>query len=101
MDLDEQIISFLSEADARPPRSKLEAYAGLIRELRQRRWTYRKIATALAERFGVTASPSTIHDFLRVRAHQPNSTKPEAITMPSPSKTNPPASLKRRFHLEM
>ena len=71
MNLDDQIANFLADADARPTRSKLEPYAELIRELRQRRWTFRKIADALRERFAVTASPSTIHDFTKVRARRP------------------------------
>ena len=102
MNLDDQIAKFLADADARPARSKLEPYAKLIRELRQRRWTYRKIAAALADRFGIRASPSTIHDFLRVRAHQPTARKPEALPQvpapqAKPAADNPP----RRFLLEM
>jgi transposase len=100
MNLDDQIAKFLADADARPARSKLEPYAKLIRELRQRRWTYRKIAAALADRFGIRASPSTIHDFLRVRAHQPHGRKPEAPTKPPSSTAKPAADPPWRFHIE-
>ena len=102
MNLDDQIANFLADADARPARSKLEPYAELIRELRQRRWTFRKIADALRERFAVTASPSTIHDFAKVRAQRTRAeiqrTQPERpqtdAAAPAPSK--PP-----RFHVKM
>ncbi len=70
MNLDDQIAKFLADAETRPARSKLEPCAELVRELRQRRWTYRKIADALREGFAVTASPSTIHDFVKVRARR-------------------------------
>ena len=102
MNLDDQIANFLADADPRPARSKLEPYAELIRELRQRRWTFRKIADALGERFAVTASPSTIHDFAKVRAHraraeaqptQPAQTQPDAV---APTSSKPP-----RFHVKM
>jgi len=101
MNLDDQIAKFLAEADARPARSKLEPCAKLIRELRQRRWTYRKIADALREQFAVTASPSTIHDFLRVRAHQPQARKPEAPTKSPASTAKPAADFPWRFRNEM
>jgi len=92
MNLDDQIANFLADADARPARSKLEPYAELIRELRQRRWTFRKIADALHERFAITASPSTIHDFAKVRARrakaeirpaQPAPSQPKAVATPA------------------
>jgi hypothetical protein len=100
MSLDDLIAEFIAKADARPARSKLEPYADLIRELRQRRWTFQRIAAALRERFGVSASPSTIHDFVRVRAHRPR-IEPMPTT-PAESPIEPiPARRKRRFHLEM
>jgi IS30 family transposase len=102
MSLDDQIAKFLADADARPARSKLEPYAELIRELRQRRWTFRKIADALRERFAVTASPSTIHDFAKVRAQRAREetqrTQPEHAHpgIAAPASSKPP-----RFHVKM
>jgi IS30 family transposase len=97
MNLDDQIAKFLADADARPARSKLDPYADMIRELRQRRWTFRKIAAALRERFAVSASPSTIHDFTRVRARRAKAeiqpTQPERPQ----SKAVTPAANKLRF----
>jgi len=100
MSLDDQIAKFLADADARPARSKLEPYADLIRQLRQRRWTFRKIADALRERFAVTASPSTIHDFAKVRAQRARAknqrTQPEH---PQPGAAAPASSKPPRFHV--
>jgi IS30 family transposase len=102
MNLDDQIADFLADADARPARSKLEPYAELIRELRQRRWTFRKIADALRERFAVTASPSTIHDFAKVRAQRAKAenrrTQPER---PQHDAAATASSKPPRFHVKM
>jgi IS30 family transposase len=57
--------------DALPPkklRSRLEAFRQLILELRDRDRSYREIARVLAEQCQVQVAPSTIHDFVRVRA---------------------------------
>jgi len=101
MSLNDEIASFLAEVEARPPASKLEPYAGLIRSLRQRRWTFVQIAVALRERFNISVAPSTIHSFLKVRAGQRATTE-----MPSPepsSQSGPPARtapLRPRYHLD-
>ena len=102
MNLDDQIANFLADADARPARSKLEPYAELIRELRQRRWTFRKIADALRERFAVTASPSTIHDFARVRAQRARAeTQQTELEHAQPGAAAPASSKPPRFHVKM
>ena len=102
MSLDDQIAKFLADADARPARSKLEPYADLIRELRQRRWTFRKIADALRERFAVTASPSTIHDFARVRAQRARAeTQRTQPRYPQPGAVAPASIKAPRFHVKM
>ena len=102
MSLDDHIAKFLADADAQPARSKLEPYAELIRELRQRRWTFRKIADALRERFAITASPSTIHDFAKVRAQRARAeiqrTQPEH---PQPDAAAPAFGKPPRFHVKM
>lgn len=68
MNLDDKITAFLADADAKSARSKLEPYAELIRQLRQRRWTYVQIAQALREQFGVTVHPTTVHAYVKVRS---------------------------------
>ncbi|NUQ64489.1 MAG: hypothetical protein HUU20_18645 [Pirellulales bacterium] len=70
MGLDQDIAEFLNAAEAGAGRSKLEPYAELIRGLRQRRWTYGRIAAALRHQFGVTAAPSTVFAFVKVRARR-------------------------------
>jgi hypothetical protein len=99
MNLDDQITDFLATADGLPAQSKLEPYMELIRGLRQKRWTYRKIAAALKDRFGLSAAPSTIHDFVRVRAKQPHAgplPQPRTPELPQPG----PVPRKPRFHLD-
>jgi hypothetical protein len=57
--------------DAEPettPRSKLEPYYDVIRELRRKRRTYQQIAQFLAEHLQLSVAPSTIHAFVAVRA---------------------------------
>ena len=51
-----------------PPRSKLEPYYDVIRQLRRRRLTYKQIARFFADRLQVCVAPSTIHAFVAVRA---------------------------------
>jgi len=100
MSPDDQIAKFLADADARPARSKLDPFADMIRELRQRRWTFRKIADALRERFAVTASPSTIHDFAKVRARRAKAEmQPAQPSRPQPKDGATPTA-RRRFLLE-
>lgn len=68
MSLEQKITTFLAAAETVPAKSKLEPYTELIRTLRQKRWTYQRIARTLREEFGVSAAPSTIHHFQQVRA---------------------------------
>jgi hypothetical protein len=67
VNLDNQISNFLARAETRPAQSKLDPYYELIRGLRQRRWTYQEIAAVLRDEFAVSAAPSTIHAFMKVR----------------------------------
>ena len=48
--------------------SKLEPYREFIRECRAKRWSYPRIAAALRETHGLSAAPSTIFSFVKVRA---------------------------------
>jgi hypothetical protein len=52
----------------KPARSKLEPYRALIADLRLKRWPYRDIATLFAESLGLAVAPSTLHNFVKVRA---------------------------------
>ena len=48
--------------------SKLEPYREFVRECRAKRWSYPRIAAALREIHGLSAAPSTIFSFVKVRA---------------------------------
>ena len=101
MSLEKQIAAFLADAAALPAPSKLEPYTDLIRQLRQRRWTYQRIAAALCDEFGVSVAPSTVHHFVKVRAK-----KKDVAALPAPdtSLVIPPGTprpvKKPRFNLD-
>jgi hypothetical protein len=104
VNLDDKITAFLAAADAKAARSKLEPFADLIRQLRQRRWTYVQIAHALSEQFGLAVHPTTVHAFVKVRSGKGKgvltmSTPAVAsVTSPKPVVQNQPA--RRRFNLD-
>lgn len=56
-----EILEHLPEAR---PRSRLDPYKDLIRELRQRQRSYREITHLLAEHCGVQVCHSTLHEFV-------------------------------------
>lgn len=97
MSLDDDITTFLAAAEHRPAASKLEPYAELIRTLRQRRWTFQEVASALRDRFGLSVAPSTVHNFIKVRAH-----KKGVATLPAPATPSPTAQAPQRprFNIE-
>jgi IS30 family transposase len=66
--MNEKLQSILDQMPAGPPRSKLEPYRDLIRNLRQKRKTYREIAAFLDQHCNVGVHYSTIYDFV----HAPN-----------------------------
>jgi IS30 family transposase len=106
MSLDQRISDFLAKSEARPAPSKLEPYAEVIRTLRQRRWTYQEIAQALRNEFGVTASLSTIHAFVKVRTRRKGvlaicTSDQPAHPLPVPTGAPQASAGKRpRFHLD-
>src|SRR5579864_9456177 len=65
--MDARFQEILDSLPPKRPRSRLEPYAELIAELRQRGTTHRKIAAILTERCQLQTSASTVHDFLRLR----------------------------------
>jgi hypothetical protein len=58
----------LFNVPAKPPRSKLEPYLDLIRDLRSKRWSYRGISELFESELDLSVAPSTLHNFVRVRA---------------------------------
>jgi hypothetical protein len=65
--MDPVISRLMDDLPDKPPRSKLEPHADVIAALRRKRHTYREIAGFFREHLSITVSPSTIHDFVRVR----------------------------------
>jgi hypothetical protein len=102
MNLDDDIADFLRSAETKPAASKLESYAELIRELRTRRWTYVEIARALEKRFRISAAPSTIHHFVKVRAKRKTAkdSAGESKISETESLETPAARPRRRFRLD-
>jgi hypothetical protein len=66
--MDERTEDFLKGAPDHPMRSRLEPHRNLIRELRRKRYPYRKIVTILRDHFDLQISKSALHDFVKVRA---------------------------------
>lgn len=97
MGTDDKIADFLARAAIHPEPSKLDPYHELIRTLRHRRWTYKQIAAALCEEFGVRAAASTIHAFVKVRAKR--RVTPALLPIDSSLPSAAPAR-KPRFHLD-
>lgn len=68
--MDETVRKLLDNIPERPPRSKLEPHAEVIRELRRKRRTYQEIAAFFREHLAVSVAPSTLHDFVKTRARK-------------------------------
>lgn len=85
--MDEKLRHLIKEMPERPPRSKLEAHADVIRELRRKRRTYQEIAAFFREHLQVSVAPSTIHDFVKTRARRAR----QALTTPELPISLPPA----------
>ena len=66
--MDAYLRDLVAAVPASPPRSKLEPYYEVIRELRRKRCTYRQVAQFFTERLRIQVAPSTIHAFVAVRA---------------------------------
>ena len=66
--MDTKFKEILDGLPDKPPRSRLEPYRELIRELRRRGRTFRDIAHILAEKCEVQVTASGVHDFVRNRS---------------------------------
>jgi IS30 family transposase len=96
--MNETLQQLLDNIPDRPPRSKLEPHAEVIRALRRKRRTYQEIAAFLQEHVQLSVAPSTIHDFVKRRARQAAKRQPELPELPvfplsersaKPGETNP------------
>jgi IS30 family transposase len=66
--MDEKFEAILDSLPPKPPRSKLEPYAELIRELRKRSRSYRDIASILKDRCDLSVGVHTLYAFVRTRS---------------------------------
>ena len=66
--VDAKLKTILTNLPAKKPRSRLEPYRELIREMRRRRRSYREIIQVLANECDLQISVSTLHDFVRLRS---------------------------------
>ena len=74
----------------KPPRSRLEPYRELIRELRRRGRTYRDIAHILAEKCQIQVTASGVCDFVQKRSRPKR--KPAVLTDSGRSEQCPAAA---------
>ena len=88
--MDDRFQDILDGIPEKAPRSSLEPYRELIRELRRRGRTYREIAHILAEKCQLRAAESTINRFLRKR--MVTKAKSTASRIPKPAKTTGPTT---------
>jgi hypothetical protein len=77
--MDEKVRKLLDAIPDRPPRSKLEPHAEVIRELRKKRRTYQEIAAFFKEHLQLPVAPSTLHEFVKSRARP---TRKRALEIP-------------------
>jgi hypothetical protein len=66
--MDNKVNEILNRLPPKPPRSRLDAHATLIEEMRRRGRTFVEIARVLAQECQVSSCPSNIHHFLKLRA---------------------------------
>lgn len=95
----DKIQAFLEAAEELPAKSKLEPYVELIRTLRRKRWTYRHIAAALKNDFGVHAAPSSIHNFVKVRVRKSKTYSVDQPVIVAESNTHP-VQKRPRFNID-
>lgn len=95
--MDERLQKLLAEMPERPPRSKLEPYAEVIRELRKKRRTYQEIAAFFREHLQLSVAPSTIHEFVKTRARQARNRQAERMELPPPQSSAAERSPTRSF----
>jgi hypothetical protein len=66
--MEKRFQAILDGLPPKPPRSRLEPYQELIREMRNRGRSYREIVQVLEEHCRVSAAPSTVHSFVQARS---------------------------------
>jgi hypothetical protein len=91
--MDTKFREILDGLPDKPPRSRLEPYRELIRELRRRSRTYRDIAHILAEKCQIQVTASGVHDFVRKRSRDKR--KSAGPTASNRTEKRPGAAIRR------
>ena len=73
--MDPRFEHVLNSLPPKKPRSRLEPYRELIREMRKRRCSYRGIAQVLHDHFGLRVAASTVNNFVISRLDAQNRSK--------------------------
>ena len=80
--MDPKFEQVLNSLPPKKPRSRLEPYRELIREMRKRRCSYREIAKVLHDNFGVPVAASTVNNFVMSRLNAQNRSERNRQSLP-------------------
>lgn len=83
--MDPQAKELLANTPEHPMRSRLEPHRDLIRELRRKRYPYRKIALILQDQFAIRTSKSALHQFVKVRSRNSDQRRLQFTIPPAPT----------------
>jgi hypothetical protein len=78
--MEAKLKTILKNLPAKKPRSRLEPYRELIREMRRRGRSYREIIQVLHEECNLQVSVSTLHDFVRLHSRSKQTVSPYSGT---------------------
>ena len=82
--MDQKFEQVLNSLPPKKPRSRLEPYRELIREMRERKCSYREIARVLHDHFGLRVAASTINNFVISRLNAKNRSKRNRLSLSGP-----------------
>src|SRR6185437_15925108 len=74
----------LNSLPPKKPRSRLDPYRELIREMRKRKCSYREIAKVLQDHCAVRVAASTINNFVISRLNEKNRSKRNRLSLSGP-----------------
>lgn len=79
--MDPKFEHVLNSLPQKKPRSRLDAYRELIREMRKRKCSYREIAQVLHDHFALRVAASTINNFVISRLNAKNRSKRNRLSL--------------------
>ena len=88
--MDGRFMDIMNSVGPKPGRSRLEPYADLVEELQSQGFTYRDIATLLAEKFQFQTSKTAVNNFVRAQARKrKNAVRKLSRQRPNPTPVGP------------